>query len=98
MLPTIQLGDRVIAEKLTYRFPRAPDKATSSSSRTRGLAADPDQARDRAEGQTVDFEDGKVYVDGEPLYEPYTHGKPSLPLNPRSPTRSTSPTATCGDG
>ena len=31
-------------------------------------------------GQTVELVDGVVYVDGEPLDEPYTDGKPSHPL------------------
>ena len=34
MLPTIQLGDRVIAEKLTYRFPTRPSPAKSWYLRT----------------------------------------------------------------
>ena len=33
------------------------------------------------EGQTVDLRDGKVYVDGVALDEPYTDGLPSYPLN-----------------
>ena len=34
------------------------------------------------DGQTVDLRDGKVYVDGKELVEPYTHGQPSEPLSP----------------
>jgi signal peptidase I len=32
-------------------------------------------------GQTVDLIDGKVYVDGVALNEPYTDGLPSYPLS-----------------
>ena len=35
-------------------------------------------------GQTVTLQDGAVYVDGQPLNEPYTLGKPSYPLEDSS--------------
>jgi signal peptidase I len=38
-------------------------------------------------GQTVDLRDGKVVVDGIILNEPYTLGKPSLPLEPMREVR-----------
>jgi signal peptidase I len=33
-------------------------------------------------GDQVDLIDGAVYVNGEKLDEPYTDGKPSMPLDP----------------
>lgn len=82
MLETIQLGDRVLSEKVSYytRSPQYGDVVTfidpEDSSRTlikRVIAT---------EGQTVDLRDGIVYVDGQALQESsYTLGKPSYELN-----------------
>ena len=77
MLETIQLGDRLFGEKVSYRFrdPVAGEIVTFT---------DPDPTRGgvtlikrviATEGQTVDLRDGVVYVDGLPLDEPYTQGK-----------------------
>jgi len=83
MLPTIQLGDRVIAEKLTYRFTRDPQyKDIVVFKNPQGEPPILIKRVIATGGQTVDLKDGKVVVDGTPLDEPYTHGKPSLPLNP----------------
>lgn len=78
MIPTIEIGDRVLADKLVYRFFREPqhgdivvfDDPTGSHPQLikRVIAT---------EGQTVDLRDGKVTVDGKPLDEPYTYGKES---------------------
>ena len=84
MLDTIQLGDRLVGEKITYRFfgtPQRGDVVTFTSpqdSQTllvkRVIAT---------AGQTVDLRDGAVYVDGQKLDEPYTEGKPSYSLAER---------------
>jgi signal peptidase I len=82
MLPTIQLGDQVLANKFVYRFrsPSRPDIVVFD---------DPTGQVDTlikrviaVGGQTVDLRSGKVVVDGTPLDEPYTHGLPSQPLMP----------------
>lgn len=82
MEQTIQTGDMVFAEKVSYRFadPRPGDIVVFSDpqvpSRTlikRVIATG---------GQTVDLRDGGVYVDGVALEEPYTDGLPSYPLRP----------------
>ncbi len=80
MIPTIEIGDRVLAEKLTYRFSRAPqygdivvfDDPTGQHPQLikRVIAT---------EGQVVAIKGGKVIVDGKTLDEPYTHGKPTDP-------------------
>lgn len=80
MLNTIQIGDRVFSEKISYYLgsPQQGDIITFT---------DPDNA-DRTlikrviavGGQTVDLKDGDVYVDGQKLTEPYTDGKKSYPL------------------
>ncbi len=80
MLETIQLGDRLLGEKVSYKF-RSPQKGEVVT------FMDP-QGRDvnlikrviATAGQTVDLRDGAVYVDGERLDEPYTLGKASQPF------------------
>jgi signal peptidase I len=78
MLPTIQLWDRVLAEKVTYRFVREPEVGDIV------VFDNPDPTNKREKiyikrviavaGQSVDVRDGIVWVDGVALSEPYTHG------------------------
>lgn len=80
MEDTIEIGDRVFSEKLTYRFVDIKqgdivtftDPADSNQTLIKRVIA--------CEGQTVDLVDGTVYVDGVALDEPYTEGKVSNPL------------------
>jgi len=82
MIPTIEIGNRVLAEKLTFRFSRPPryddivvfadPKGQHPALIKRTIAVG---------GQTVDLRDGFVYVDGVKLSEPYTHGQRSDPLD-----------------
>ena len=80
MLETIQLGDRIVGEKVTLRWdaPKAGDIVFFVD------PADPDVNLVKrviaTEGQVVDLSDGHVLVDGERLDEPYTLGKPSEEL------------------
>ena len=82
MEETIMTGDMVFSEKVTYYFnePEPGDIVTFQDPEIpsrilikRIIATG---------GQTVDLVDGQVVVDGVPLYEPYTDGKPSYPLTP----------------
>jgi signal peptidase I len=90
MIPTIQEGDRVFAEKITYRFVRGPSAGdVVVFDNPQYNPADPSMAPPilikrviAVAGQTVDLKDGRVLVDGKVLDEPYTHGKPSDPLDP----------------
>ena len=78
MIPTIELNDRVLAEKLTYRFFRPPRQGEI-------VVFDNPDSMNRVEkvfikrviataGQTVEIRDSRIWVDGVALDEPYTHG------------------------
>ena len=80
METTIMTGDKLFAEKVTYRFdtPKTGDIVVFSDPQTplrvlvkRVIAVG---------GQTVDLSGGSVYVDGHKLSEPYTQGE-SYPLS-----------------
>ncbi len=85
MLETIQVGDRVLGEKLSYltRDPERGDIVTfvdpedPQTTLIKRVIATP--------GQTVDLQNGLVVVDGEALEEPYTVGQ-SMPLSSNSAT------------
>ena len=83
MIPTIQINNRVLAEKITFRFARPP--------RYGDIVVFPDPKGEHPHlikrviatgGQTIDLREGKVYVNGNELTEPYTHGQPSEQLTP----------------
>ena len=81
MMDTIQIGDRVWSEKISYYFRDVEQGDIITFDEING----PDTFIKRViatEGQTVDLIKGKVYVDGVELDEPYTMGKESQPLDP----------------
>jgi signal peptidase I len=90
MEPTIEVNDRLFAEKVSYRFglPTAGDIVTFED--PTGAVSPENQGRVlikrciAIEGQTVDLKDGRVVVDGVALDESYTHGKRSEPLETMS--------------
>lgn len=79
MVPTIEIGERVLANKFIYRFekPEAGDVVVFDD--PTGTVTTLIKRVIAVGGQTVDLVDGKVVVDGVPLDEPYTYGKPSEP-------------------
>lgn len=81
MLQTIQIGDRIYSEKISIKLegtPKQGDIVTFTNPR------DPSETLIKrviaVGGQTVDLRDGVVYVDGEPLDEPYTNGQATKPM------------------
>jgi signal peptidase I len=80
MEPTIMLKDRLMADSLTYAFGTIKtgdivvfiDKTDQDRHLVKRVIA--------VEGQTVDFLDGRVVIDGQLLSEPYVHGKKSFPF------------------
>ncbi len=82
MEDTIETGDLVFAEKVSYYF---------SSPSQGDIVTFDDPLQDSrvlikrviaVGGQTIDLIDGQVYVDGVMLDEPYTEGKRTDPLMP----------------
>lgn len=71
----------VFAEKVSYHFSILNRAISWSFPIRRYLLRTLIKRVIATEGQTVDLRDGKVYVDGVALDEPYTDGLPSYPLN-----------------
>lgn len=76
MLPTIQLGDSLYAEKISLLFEDEPEVGQVY---TFTNPEDPSETLIKrviaVGGQTIDLRDGDVYVDGVKLDEPYVHGQ-----------------------
>jgi signal peptidase I len=79
MVPTIEIGERVLANKFIYRFeaPKAGDVVVFDD--PTGTVQTLIKRVVAVGGQTENVVDGKVVVDGVPLDEPYTYGKPCEP-------------------
>lgn len=80
MEDTIMTGDMVFSEKVSYytREPAYGDIVTFADPEVAGRTLI--KRVIATGGQTVEMIDGTVWVDGVPLDEPYTLGKPSLPF------------------
>jgi signal peptidase I len=81
MEDTIMPGDMVFSEKISYytRKPAYGDIVTFADPEVAGRTLI--KRVIATGGQTVEFVDGVVWVDGSPLDEPYTGGKPSVPFD-----------------
>lgn len=87
MEPTIQIGDNVLGQKVTLRMGREVKAGDIVIFRNPDTTSDHGILVKRViatGGQTVDLQDGQVYVDGEPLNEPYAAGQ-SYPLDMQAP-------------
>lgn len=91
MVPTLQRGDRLVVEKLSYRF-RSPTSGEI-------IVFDPPQALQRQgytknqafikriigiTGQEIAVDNGQVYVDRQPLTEQYIAEPPTYHWGPNS--------------
>lgn len=81
MQETIQVGDMVFSEKVTY-YTRSPERGDIIT------FEDPEMPNRilikrviATAGETITLENGKVCVDGVALNESYTRGLPSYPLS-----------------
>ena len=85
MEDTIMPGDMIFSEKVSYymREPAAGDIVTFEDPEVAGRTLI--KRIIATEGQTVDLIDGKVYVSGVALDEPYTSGRESYPLSRTAP-------------
>ncbi len=90
MIPTLEIGDRLVIEKVSYHFhPPAPEDIivfapppqlqrqgySRSQAFIKRVIAQP--------GQTVEVRGGKVYVDAQPLNEDYIAEAPNYRWGPK---------------
>ena len=82
MIPTIEIDDRILSEKVSPHFSpvRPKEVVTFNDPVTEGRILV--KRVIAVGGQTIDLIGGYVYVDGIVVDEPYTHGKPTYPLVP----------------
>lgn len=89
MVPTLQVGDRLVVEKVSYAFrPPHPGEIVvfEPPMQLQVQGYQPSQVFIKrvigAPGQTVEIAKGQVYVDGEPLSESYIAEAPAYELPP----------------
>ncbi|MGB3769228.1 MAG: signal peptidase I [Phormidesmis sp.] len=88
MIPTLQIDDRLVVEKISYRFNppkrgdiivfRAPQKALDAAN-VQGKAAYIKRVIGLP-GETVEVKEGKVFIDGKALEEDYIQSPPTYTL------------------
>lgn len=85
MVPTIQVDDRVLVEKVSYWFapPGRGDIVVCRAPAATGFQDDLIKRVVGLPGETLRVEAGKVFIDGKPLNEPYLHEAPTYTLSER---------------
>lgn len=89
MLPTLEQGDRLVVEKVSYHF-HEPRRGDIIVFQTPEVLQDIGYSGDQAfikrviglPGDTVQVRDGVVYLNGQPLKESYTYEPPYYSLPP----------------
>ncbi|MGF1536256.1 MAG: signal peptidase I [Elainellaceae cyanobacterium] len=89
MAPTLQVGDRLVIEKVAYRF-REPKSREIVIFQPPALLQELGYGKDQVfikrivgmPGQTVQVSDGQVFIDGAPIQEPYIAEAPTYKLDP----------------
>ncbi len=89
MVPTFEIGDRIIVEKVSYYFhdPQPKDIVVfHPPKQLQRLGYDPDQAFIKRiigkAGETIAIHDGQVYINNTPLKENYIQEPPHYQLEP----------------
>lgn len=87
MLPTLQINDRLIVDKLSYEFrdPKRGDIVVFSPTETLKAQNFKDAFIKRViglPGETVEVRDGRVYVNNQPLQERYIEERPNYQFGP----------------
>lgn len=89
MLPTLEVGDRLVVEKVSYRF-HPPAFGDIVVFRPPDILEELGYGQDQAfikriigqPGQTLEVQDGRVILDGQPLTETYIAAPPAYDLPP----------------
>ena len=87
MLPTLQINDRLIVDKISYDFrnPKRGDIVVFSPTDTLKKQNFKDAFIKRViglPGETVEVKDGLVYVNGQPIQEKYVEDQPNYRFGP----------------
>lgn len=89
MLPTLEINDRLVIEKVSYHFnhPSRGDIVVFHPPESAGKQFVKEAFIKRVvglPGETVEVKDGKVYIDGQPLAEGYTESPPAYDWGPQT--------------
>jgi len=79
MEPTIMTGDRVLAEKISYRFGSPQQGEIVVFDDPMGQHPQLIKRVIAVGGQTIDIREGRVYIDDQLIDEPYVHGVETQP-------------------
>jgi len=71
MLPTLQIGDRIVVIKFGYTIQRATSWSSSAAERHRYAGQRPRKACHRIAGETISSRGNTVLINGRPIREPW---------------------------
>ncbi len=89
MIPTLEINDRVLVNKFIYHFrqPERGDIVVFSNPQYDPVVKTLIKRVVAVGGDTVDIKDGKLWVNGKPVNEPYVHGLPTNPTVVKMPVK-----------